>query len=87
VNVAVGQQTDEVQDIVPAEPRRQFSPGFAIVNRTGFNRVLNQQRTLVEHTPGTDRVVTDLAVTHVVVRGHTNGRPVSLQLGEHGVLL
>jgi hypothetical protein len=56
-------------------------PDLAVEQGARVERGIHQLGALGEDTTGSQRVVTDLAVTHVVVARESNGRPMGQQLG------
>ena len=80
VHIAVRKQANEV-DHAPAcfGASHDLLPGLALPDRAVGDRVGDQRRTLAVDLPGTDGVVANLGVAHVVVRGHAHGRAMGAQ--------
>ena len=57
----------------------QRFPGLRLVQRAGFNRLADELCALGVDLPAAERVVTDFAVSHVVVGGKTDGGAVRLE--------
>ncbi len=80
VDVAVREQPDQVQGLACAgDLTHQLAPDRALEEAPGAHGFAHQRGALGEDPPGTQVVVTDLAVSHVGVGGHAGGQAVGLQ--------
>ena len=59
----------------------EFFPDFAFEELAGSDRFADQFGSLGEYPAGTDGVVTDFAVAHVIIRRHTDGGTVGFEAG------
>ena len=80
VHVAIGVQPQQVQGAGPAM-LDQLAPDVCLENRAGRDRPVDQFGALGEDPAGAERVVADLAITHVVVTRQTDRRAMRCQLG------
>jgi len=80
VHVSVRMQSDEMERRVLFRLRNGFLPNFPLVHGSGFQRAVYQFRTLIENASGTQRVMTDLRVPHIVVTRKPDGLTVRLEL-------
>ena len=81
VNVAVGQQTQEMQGVTVLCVGNQVLPGLGLEHGTAFDALLHQLCTLRINLTAAQGIVADLRVAHVVIGGQTNGSAVRLQPG------
>ena len=82
VDVAVGEQADEVQrGLVRQDAVGDLAPAGVLENRAGCDGVTHQRRALLEDAAAADGVVADLAVAHVLVARHADRAAVRLELG------
>ena len=80
MDVAVGQQADEVQrPAVLQAVVRQVAPRLGLVQGAGLNGFLHELCALRIDLAAAEGVVADLGVTHVVVRGQADGGAVGLE--------
>ena len=80
MDVAVGQQADEVQRLVVLQAVvRQVDPRFGLVQGAGLNGFLHELCALRIDLAAAEGVVADLGVAHVVVRGQADGGAVGLE--------
>ena len=80
MDVAVGEQTDEMQrGVLFDDIARDFLPGLAFEHLAGLDIVADELGALREDASGTDGVVADFGVAHVRVAGQTDGEAVGLQ--------
>ena len=70
MDVAVGQQADEVQRLAVLQAVvRQVDPGLGLVQGAGLNGLLHELCALRIDLAAAEGVVADLGVAHIVVRG------------------
>ena len=87
VHVTVGEETEEVQSgAVSLNVGNKLLPGSRCKHLAGLDGVGNQLCALCKYLTCTESVVTNLTVTHIIVRGQTNSGAVSLER-YHGVVL
>jgi len=80
MDVAVGQQADEVQRFAVLQAVvRQVDPRLGLVQGAGFNGLLYKLCALRIDLAAAEGVVADLGVAHVVVRGQADGGAVGLE--------
>ena len=73
-------QTNEVHRMPVFGGCDRFLPDFAVEHGRGFNCLVDQLRALIENAAGSQSVVPDFRVAHVVVRGKPNRLTVRLKL-------
>ena len=72
VDVAVGVQPQEVEGVIP--PRcNDIVPGITRKDRSLGDGLVHELGTLGEDATGTERIVADLAVSHIAVGGKPDG--------------
>ena len=80
MDVAVGQQADEVQRFAVLQAVvRQVDPGLGLVQGAGLNGLLHELCALRIDLAAAEGVVADLGVAHIVVRGQADGGAVGLE--------
>ena len=80
MDVAVGQQADEVQRFAVLQAVvRQVDPRLGLVQGAGLNGLLHELCALRIDLAAAEGVVADLGVAHVVVRGQADGGAVGLE--------
>ena len=80
MDVAVAQQAEEMHGPAVFRIGDQILPGFGRVQCSVFNGLSDQLGALGINLAAAQRVVTDLAVAHILVRGQADGGAVSLQV-------
>ena len=58
---------------------QRLLPDLALEQSAVTDRAVDELRPLIENAPGPDRVVSDLAVTHVGIGGHSDGLAMRVQ--------
>jgi hypothetical protein len=87
VDVPVGEEPDQVQGLAAlARPVGELAPDRALEDAAAGDRGLDELCALVEDAPAAERIVTYLAVAHVVVAGHADRGAVGIERGRQGVL-
>ena len=91
MDVAVGQQADEVQRFAVLQAViRQVDPRLGLVQGAGFNGLLYKLCALRIDLAAAESVVADLGVAHIVVRGQADGGAVCFEprhgAGRHQVV-
>ena len=81
VDVAVGQQTQEMQRLAGQGIVQQLLPGFALIERAVFDGLADQLGALGIDLAAAKGIVAHLAVAHVIVGGQADGGAVGLQPG------
>lgn len=80
MDVAIGQQADEVQGLAVLQAVvGQLDPGLRLVQRAGLDGLLHELGALGVDLAAAEGVVADLGVAHVVVGGQADGRAVRLE--------
>ena len=88
VHVAVGQEADKMKlAVVLHRVGNGILPGLSLEQRAAVHGVLDERGALIEHAAAADRVVTDLAVAHILVRRHADRAAVGLEGRVHSGLL
>ena len=81
MNVAVGQQAQEMQGMAVLCIGNQVLPGLGPEHGAAFDALLHQLRALGVDLAAAQGIVAHLGVAHVVVGGQADGGAVSLQPG------
>ena len=82
VHIAVAEQAQKMQcGVVVQNIGNDLFPGFAFKEFAAFHCFGNQFGTLRKYSAAADGVVTDFAVAHIIIGGHTNRSTVSFQSG------
>ena len=80
VNVSVGEKTEEVKNgIVGLNVPDDLLPCVGSKHLSGFDRLGDELCALSKDLTGTESVVTDLGVAHIVIGGKPDGSAVSLE--------
>ena len=81
VDIAVGQQAQEMERLSGQSVGQQLFPGFALIQGAVFNGLADQLRALGINLAAAKGIVAHLAVAHVIVGGQADGGAVGLQPG------
>ena len=81
MDVAVGQQAQEVQGLAVLGVGGQLLPGLGLEQRAGLDALGDQLGALGVDLAAAEGVVAHFGVAHVVVAGQTHGGAVGLQPG------
>ena len=88
MDVAVRKKSDEMELAAGFfDIGDELFPGVAGEHRAGFEGGGHELRPLSEHASAADRIVADFAVSHVFVRGESDGGSVGLELRRGPVFL
>eukprot|EP00825_Cyclidium_porcatum_P019967 TRINITY_DN2281_c0_g2_i2.p2 TRINITY_DN2281_c0_g2~~TRINITY_DN2281_c0_g2_i2.p2 ORF type:complete len:229 (-),score=42.06 TRINITY_DN2281_c0_g2_i2:81-767(-) len=80
MHIAIGEKADEMHDATASlGPGNNLLPGLAPPDGAIGNRIGNQRGALAIDLTGTDGVVANFGITHVVVRRHADSRAVGTQ--------
>ena len=80
MDIAVGQQPQEMQRLAGNGVGDQVFPGLGGIQRAVFDGLTDKLRALGVDLTAAQRVVADLGVAHIVVRGQTDGGAVGFQI-------
>ena len=80
MDVAVGQQAQEVHGLAGNGVGNQILPGFGRVQRAVFDGLAHQLGALRVDLTAAQSVVTNLGVAHILITGQTDGGAVGLQV-------
>ena len=80
MDVAVGQQTQEMQRLAGNGVGDQVFPGLGGIQRAVFDGLTDQLRALRVDLAAAQRVVADLGVAHIIIGGQTDGGAVGFQV-------
>ena len=84
VDVAVGQQAQEMKGLAVLGVFGQLLPGLGLEESAGFNALGDQLGALSIDLAAAEGVVAHFGVAHVVVAGQTDGSAVGLEPGVGG---
>ena len=79
MDVAVGQQAEEMQRMTGLRVVDQLQPRLRLEQRAGFDGLLHELRALRVDLAAAEGVVADFAVAHVVIGGQTDGGAVGFE--------
>ena len=80
VNISVRNKSDKMQSrILILYIFNQLFPGFTLIHQSRLNRFTNKFRTLGKNTTATNRIVTNFAVSHIIIARKSNSSSMSLK--------
>ena len=80
MDVAIGQQAQEMQGMAGNGVGQQLLPGSGLIQRAGLNGLADELRALGINLAAAQGIVSNLTVAHIVIGGQTNGSAVGLQI-------
>ena len=80
MDVAIGQQAQEMQGMAGNSVGQQLLPGSGLIQRAGLNGLADELCALGINLAAAQSIVANLAVAHIVIGGQTNGSAVGLQI-------
>src|SRR3989338_4949559 len=87
MHVAVGKQSDKVAyGVFFFGAGNKFFPKGCFKNPSRRDRFINKLRALRKDTSGTQGIMPDFAVAHILIRRHAHGRSVGLKRRKESVL-
>ena len=80
MDVAIGQQAQEVQGMAGNSVGQQLLPGRGLRQRAGLNGLADELRALGINLAAAQGIVANLTVAHIVIGGQADGSAVGLQI-------
>ena len=80
MDVAIGQQSQEVQGMAGNGVGQQLLPGSGLIQRAGLNGLADELRALGINLAAAQGIVSNLTVAHIVIGGQADGSAVGLQI-------
>jgi hypothetical protein len=81
MDIAIREQAQEVERPTALRRADHVRPGLSVPEAAAVDRFGHQLGALSKHAAGAEGVVADLAVSHILVAGHADGRTVGAQRG------
>ena len=80
MDVAIGQQAQEMQGMAGNGVGQQLLPGSGLIQRAGLNGLADELRALGINLAAAQGIVANLTVAHIVIGGQADGSAVGLQI-------